>query len=70
MDNVLVVRISVLGGVAYVDECPDNVTVLIQDWDNEEEDYEEVKPGESMELADLHCIKNFGPNWQDDLENN
>ena len=64
----LTVKISVLGGVAYVDECPDGVEVLIQDWDNQEEDYSEVKEGESMQLADLHCIQNFGPNWQDDLE--
>ena len=58
--NKLIVKISVLGGVAYVDECPDNVTVLIQDWDNEEEDYSEINPGESMELADLHFTKNCG----------
>ena len=57
----LTVKISVLGGVAYVDECPDGVEVLIQDWDNEEEDYSEVKPGESWELASLHYLKNCGP---------
>jgi len=56
----LVVKISVLGGVAYVDDCPDNVMVLIQDWDNKDEDYVEVTPGESWELADLHFAKNCG----------
>jgi len=58
--NELIVKISVLGGLAYVDECPDNVTVLIQDWDLKEDDYLEVKPGQSMELAGLHFTKNCG----------
>jgi hypothetical protein len=55
-----IVKISVLHGLAYVDECPDNVIVLIQDWDLKEEDYLEVKPGESMELAGLHFVKYCG----------
>jgi hypothetical protein len=58
--NELIVKISVLGGLAYVDECPDNVIVLIQDWDLKEEDYSEVKPGESMQLASLHFAKYCG----------
>ena len=63
--NKLIVKISVLGGVAYIDECPDNVEVLIQDWDNEEEDYSKVKPGESMELASLHYLKTCGPDEEE-----
>ena len=31
------VRISVRGGVAYVDHCPAGVTVRITDYDNREE---------------------------------
>lgn len=51
MSEERVVIIEVLGGVAYVKSCPDDVTVIIRDYDNED-DSDDGEPTEDVYQGD------------------